>query len=224
MPYDSTSIIKNHDSALATNSVLRNTYFLLSLTLLFSAGTAYYAFISNARPLNFIVTLVGMFGLLFLTRALRNSVWGIVSTFAFTGFMGYILGPTLNLYIHTFSNGTQLVMTALGATGIIFFVLSGYALVTRKDFSYMGGFLTAAFLIAFFVGLGALIFNMPMLQLIVSGAFALLASALILFETSQIINGGETNYILATVSLYVALFNLFVSLLQLLGAFSGKRD
>jgi len=215
------SITSRSESALAVNRVLRNTYFLLSLTLLFSAATAAYATISNAPPIGIIGLLVGMFGLYFLTVWLRNSGWGILAIFAYTGFLGYTLGPVLNFYIHNFTNGTQIIMTSLGATGLIFMGLSAYVLTTRRDFSYLGGFITVAIIAAFLMGLGALIFNMPALQLIISGAFAVISSAFILYTTSQIIHDGERNYIMATISLYIAIFNLFVSLLRILSFFSG---
>lgn len=214
---------RSHASEIATNSVLRNTYMLLGLSLLFSAGAAVFSMTANIQ-MNFIIMIAGMFGLMFLTQALRNSVWGILSTFAFTGFMGLTLGPVLNSVIHGFSNGSQIVMTSLGATGFIFMALSAYVLTTRKDFSYLGGFLFAAVSIAFVTGIAAIIFNMPILHLFISGAFALLACGYILFTTSQIIQGGERNYIMATISLYVAIFNLFVSLLRILSAFAGNRD
>jgi len=220
----SVAVRSSAESILSTHSVLRNTYFLLSLTLLFSAGTAAYAMAINAQSPGIIIFLVGMIGLSFLVSALRNSAWGIAAAFAFTGFLGYMLGPILNMYIQTFTNGSQIIMTALGATGFIFLSLSAYVLTTRKDFSYMGGFLFAAIMVAFIAGIAGIFFHMPMLQIIVSGAFALLSSGFILFHTSQIIHGGETNYIMATVSIYVALFNIFTSLLQLLGAFSGNRN
>lgn len=215
---------KTSESALQTNAVLRNTYFLLSLTLLFSTAMAAVAMMTNAAPMNPIILIAGMFGLLFLTQALSNSAWGLLATFAFTGFMGYSLGPVLNMYLEMFTNGSQLIMTSLGGTAFIFLALSGYVLTTRKDFSYMGGFLFVAAMVAFLGGIASLFFNMPLLNLIVSGAFALIASGMILFETSQIIQGGETNYIRATVSLYVAIFNLFISLLRLLGALAGNRE
>jgi modulator of FtsH protease len=220
----STRVQSRENSLLATHSVLRNTYFLLSLTLLFSAGTAAYAMAINARSPGIIIFLVGMFGLSFLVSVLRNSAWGILAAFLFTGFFGYTLGPLLNMYLHAFSNGGQIIMTALGATGVVFLSLSAYVLTTRKDFSYLGGFLFAAIMVAFLASIAGFFFQAPLLQIVVSGAFALLASGLILFHTSQIIHGGETNYIMATVSIYVALFNLFVSLLQLLSAFGGNRN
>lgn len=218
------SLTKNRESILAINRVLRNTYFLLSLTLLFSAATAGYAIMTNAKPVGLILLLIGWFGLYFLTIALRNSGWGILAIFAFTGFAGYTLGPIINYYIHGFSNGSQIVMAALGTTGVIFFGLSAYVLVSKKDFSYLGGFIAVTAIAAFVLGLGSVIFNWPMVNLIISGVFAVISSAFILYTTSQIINGGETNYIMATISIYIAIFNLFVSLLRLLGAFSGNRN
>lgn len=207
----------------ATNSILRNTYLLLGATLVFSGLTAFWAMTKHVPPLNPIITLVGYFALMFITSALRNSPLGILSVFAFTGFMGYTLGPILDIYMHNYINGSQLIMTSLGATGIIFFVLSGYALITRKDFSYMGGFLMVAIIGAFLLGLASLFLHIPMLNLLVSAAFILICSGLILFQTSQIINGGETSYIMATISLYVSLLNIFMGLLNILGAFSGNN-
>ena len=217
------AVLDGRGQSVAVNSVIRNTYLLLSLTLLFSAVTAGVAMTTNAPPMNWILMLVGYFGLLMLTNALRNSAWGLVSVFALTGFLGYTLGPILNLYIQTFSNGTELVMMALGSTGVIFLGLSGYALTTRKDFSFLRGFLFSGILIAFLAGIGAMIFHLPALSLGVSAMFVLLMSAYILYQTSALVHGGETNYIMATVSLYVAIYNLFLSLLQLLAALAGDR-
>jgi modulator of FtsH protease len=146
---------------------------------------------------------------------------GLVFVFALTGFMGVTLGPVLNLYIKAFSNGHELIMMALGGTGIIFLGLSGYALTTRKDFSFMGGFLMVGVLVAFLASIGALVFTIPALSLAVSAMFILLMSGMILLQTSAMIHGGETNYIMATISLYVSIFNLFTSLLQILGIFGG---
>jgi len=219
---DNTSVVRQQESVLATNKVLRNTYLLLSMTLLFSAGCAGFAMLSNAQPLNIFVTLIGIYGLMFLTQKLSNSSWGLLSVFAFTGFLGYTLGPLLNGYIQTFSNGSELVMTALGGTGLIFFALSGYVLTTKKDFSYLGGFIFAAFIVTFIAVIANWFLHIPALQLIISAAFMLISSGLILFQTSMIINGGEKNYIMATITLFVALYNIFVSLLQILGAFSGR--
>jgi len=209
-------------STFATNKMLRNTYLLLSMTLLFSATTAGLSMYFNLPHPGMIITLVGYFGLLFLTSKLSNSVWGLLSVFALTGFMGITLGPILNMYLNTFTNGNELIMTALGGTGIIFLGLSVYALTSRKDFSFMGGFLMVGILVAFLAGIGAIVFSIPALSLAVSAMFILLMSAMILYQTSAMIHGGETNYILATVSLYVSIYNLFLSLLQILAAFNGE--
>jgi len=224
MPTTNYVTTRGKTSVLATNAIIRNTYILLSATLLFSAVIATVAMFANAPPLNPLFWIVGYFGLLFLVQGLRRSAWGLLAIFLFTGFLGYTLGPILNLYLHTYINGGQIVMTALGATGVIFLGLSGYALTTRKDFSYLGGFLFIAILVAFLGGIAAMVFHLPMLSLLVSAAFVLLSSGFILFITSQLIHGGETNYIMATVALYVAIFNLFISLLSLLGAFGGNRN
>lgn len=210
-------------SVISTNKVLRNTYALLSLTLLFSALMAAFAMVTQAPPLNWMIVLVGYFGLLFTTFALRNSGWGLVSVFALTGFMGFTLGPILSFYIGAFSNGAELVMMALGGTGVMFLGLSAYALTTQKDFSFLRGFLLAGILVAFVGAIIAIIFSIPALSLAMSAAFVVLMSALILYQTSEIINGGETNYIMATITLYVSIYNLFTSLLHLLAAFSGER-
>lgn len=208
-------------SFLSTNKVIRNTYLLLSMTLLFSAITAGAAMALNLPHPGLIITMVGYFGLLFLTTKFRNQGLGIAFVFALTGFMGYTLGPILSMYLRL-PNGAQTVMMAFGATAAIFLALSAYALTSRKDFSFMGGFLTAGILIGFLASLGAIFFEIPALSLAVSAMFVLLMSGLILYETSNIIHGGETNYVMATVTLFVAIFNLFISLLQLLGFVNSK--
>jgi len=206
---------------LETNKVLRNTYSLLSMTLIFSALCAGIAVKTNMPPLGMLITLVGYFGLLFLTTKFSNSAMGLVFVFALTGFMGLTLGPIISMYL-SIPNGDQIVMTAMGGTGIIFLGLSGYVLTTRKDFSFLGGFLMVGILVAFLAGIASMFLSMPGLSLAVSAMFVLLMSGLILYQTSAIINGGETNYILATVTLFVSIYNLFLSLLQLLGAFGGN--
>ena len=210
------------DPPLAANRVLRNTYWLLSLTLLFSAGVAAAAVALQLPHPGILITLVGYFGLLFLTVKLRDSGLGIISVFALTGFMGYTLGPIVSHYL-AMPNGHQVVMMAMGGTAAIFFGLSAYATTSRKDFSFMGGFLMAGIIAAFLAGLGAIFFSVPALSLTVSAAFVLLMSGLILYQTSQIIHGGERNYIMATVTLYVSIYNLFTSLLHLLGFASGDE-
>jgi modulator of FtsH protease len=213
---------QSQESTFATNKVIRNTYSLLSMTLMFSAVTAGASMALNLPHPGLILTLVGYFGLLFLTSKFRDTGLGLAFVFALTGFMGYTLGPILNAYMGM-ANGSQIVTTAMAGTGAIFLGLSGYALTSRKDFSFMGGFLVTGILVAFLAGLGAMIFDMPGLSLAVSAMFVLLMSGLILYETSNIIHGGETNYIMATVTLYVSIFNLFTSLLHLLGFMSGDE-
>ena len=207
--------------ALSTNRVLRNTYMLLSMTLFFSAiVTAVSVALKLPHP-GIVITLVGFFGLLYATSKLQDSAWGLLAVFALSGFMGYTLGPIVSKYL-AMPNGNQIVMMAMGGTATIFVGLSAYALTTRKDFSFMGGFLLAGIIVAFLAGLGAIFFQLPALSLTVSAAFVLLMGGLILFETSRIVHGGETNYISATVGLYVSIYNLFSSLLALIGF--GSND
>ena len=191
--------------------VLRNTYALLAMTLLFSAGVAVTTLTLQLPAPGLILTLVGYFGLLFAVFKLQNSAWALPAVFALTGFMGYTLGPLLT---HSL---------ALAATGATFLALSSYVLLTRRDFSFMGGFLFVGMVIALIAGIAAVFLQMPALGLAVSAMVALLSAGLILFETSRIVNGGETNYVMATVSLYVSVFNLFTSLLSLFG-FGGSND
>ena len=207
---------------LSSNAVIRNTYLLLSMTLLFSALTAGVSLALKLPHPGLLLTLAGYFGLLFATARFRNSSLGLVFVFALTGFMGYTLGPILNAYI-ALANGGQLVMTAMGATGTIFLGMSGYALVSRRDFSFMGSFLMVGILVGFLAAIGAILFEIPALSLAVSAVFVLLMSGLILYETSNIVHGGETNYIMATVTLFVAIFNLFTSQLHLLGFMGGQE-
>ncbi|MGP1676790.1 MAG: Bax inhibitor-1/YccA family protein [Burkholderiales bacterium] len=209
-------------AGLAANKVIRNTYLLLSMTLAFSALAAAASMALKLPHPGLILTLVGYFGLLFLTTKFRDSALGLAFVFALTGFMGYTLGPILNAYL-ALPNGAQVVMTAMGGTAAIFVGLSAYALASRKDFSFIGGFLMVGILVGFLAGLAAVFFELPGLSLAVSATFVLLMSGLILYQTSSIIHGGEANYIMATVTLYVSIFNLFTSLLHLLG-FAGGED
>ena len=207
---------------LATNKVLRNTYALLAMTLLFSAMTASVSMALNLPHPGIVLTLAGYFGLLFATAKFRNSSLGLVFVFALTGFLGYTLGPVLSSYL-SLPNGSQVVTNAFLVTGVLFLGLSGYALTSKKDFSFMGAFLMVGIIVGFLAGLAALFFEMPGLSLAVSAMFVLLMAGLILYETSNIIHGGETNYIMATVTLYVAIFNLFTSLLHLLGFMNSQE-
>ena len=213
---DVKTVARPSGQAIEINRVLRNTYLLLGMTLAFSAGVAYIAMISGAPYLGFFPTLLGFFGLSFLVHRLANSAWGLLAVFLFTGFLGYTLGPLLALYLKM-PHGPALVGQALALTAGAFVGLSGYALVTRRDFNFLSGFLvTGAFVL-----LGAMVLayvaDISGLALAVSAGFVLFACALILFETSSVIHGGETNYIRATVGLYVSIYNLFTSLLYLLG-------
>ena len=217
--YPSTVASTSRESALTTNKVLRNTYLLLGATLAFSAAMAG---VSMALDLPYfgLFTLIGYFALLFAVHKTRNSGWGIVWTFALTGLLGLTLGPILDFYIKAVPNGSQLVMTSLGVTAAVFLGLSAYAVKSRRDFSFMGGFLAVGAIGAFALGLIAYFFELSTLSLVASGIFVIVSSGYILWQTSEIIRGGETNYIVATVTLYVSIYNLFLSLLHLLGAAS----
>ena len=202
--------------AIGASRVLRNTYALLSMTLLFSAAVAAGSVALQLPAPGILLTLAGYFGLLFAVYRFRNSGWALPAVFALTGFMGYTLGPLIAKSL-ALPGGAQIVTMALAATGITFLALSAFALTTRRDFSFMGGFLLVGMVIALCAGLGAMFLQVPALALAVSAAVALLSAGLILFETSRIVHGGETNYVMATVGLYVSIFNLFTSLLSLMG-------
>lgn len=215
-------IARGEPRRIELNRVLKNTYMLLAATLLFSALMAGVSTAVGIYPTGMsglILTLGGMFGLLFLTTKFRNSPLGLLCVFAFTGFMGFTLGPLLSAYLA--AGAGQTVMTALGGTGIIFLALSGYVLVTKKDFSFIGGMLFIGIITAFLLGIAAAVFGLATLSLAVSAMFVLLMSGLILWQTSDIIHGGETNYIMATITLYMSIYNLFLSLLHLLSVFGG---
>lgn len=214
--------VRTAESALATNRVLRNTYMLLSMTLLFSAAMAGLAMAMRVPyGVSLVTSLIAIVMLWFVVPRVANSSYGILAVFTVTGLLGFGLGPILSHYLST-PNGPQLVMTAMGITGVTFVGLSAYALTSRRDFSFLGSFLMAGVLIAFvaaLVSVGASLFGYPMpgLALAVSAMFAVLMVGMILWQTGEIVNGGETNYILATVGLYVSIYNLFTSLLHLLG-------
>ncbi|TYK66853.1 Bax inhibitor-1/YccA family protein [Colwellia echini] len=207
-------------SAIEINKVLRNTYMLLSMTLAFSAVTAGISMAMNLpHGAALIMTLVA-FGLMFVVNKKADSASGVYWIFAFTGLMGASLGPLLNVYA-AMPNGGALIMQALGGTALIFFALSGYALTSKKDFSFMGGFLMVGLIVVLVAGLANIFFQIPALSLALSAAIIMIMSGLILYDTSRIINGGERNYIRATISLYLNIYNIFVSLLQLLGVFNN---
>lgn len=203
------------------NKVLRNTYALLAMTLLFSAVTAGAAVAMGIEQINILIFFVGAYGLMFLVHKTANSAAGLLATFAFTGFMGFTLGPILSAYL-TLPNGAELIMTALAMTGLTFFGLSAVALVTKKDFGFLSNFLMAGAIVLILAMVAGLIFQIQALSLMVSAGFVLFSSAAILYQTSEMVHrAGETNYILATITLYVSIYNLFVSLLSLLGIMSS---
>ncbi len=201
---------------LQSNAVLRNTYGLLALTLAFSGVVAYFSQQMNMPHPGLMLTLVGFYGLFFLTMKLRNSAWGLLTTFALTGFMGYTLGPILNMYM-SMPNGASVISSAFAMTAFVFTGLSAYVLITRKDMSFLNGFITVGFFVLLAAVIASFIFDISGLQLAISAGFVLFSSAMILFQTSAIIEGGERNYIMATISLYVSIYNLFLSLLSILG-------
>jgi modulator of FtsH protease len=222
-PFQS-SAVSRAGSTLQVNAVVRNTYILLSLTLFFSAITAWISIVTNASPTAGMIASLLSFGLLFVTQALRNSGFGIIAIFGFTGLLGYGLGPMLNTILHGFSNGSQLIMSSLGLTGAIFLSLSAYVMTTQKDFSFMAGFLFVALILACLASLVGIFFPIPMFQLILSSFMVLLFSGFILYDTSRIIHDGERNYIMATMSLYLNIYNLFINLLMIITSLAGRRD
>ena len=207
----------------STNKVLKNTYMLLGMTLAFSALTAGIATVMKLPPMMGLVLMLVGFGLLFVVNRMADTAKGLPAIFAFTGVMGAALGPTLSFYL-AMPGGPSLVMQALGGTAVVFFALSAYALTTRKDFSYMGGFLMTGLIVALVAGVANIFLGIPALSLTISAGIVLIMSGLILFDTSRIINGGETNYIRATVSLYLNIYNLFVNILHLLAVLTGGDD
>ena len=207
------------ESLLSTHKVLRNTYFLLGLTMAFSAVVAYISMSLNLPYPNLIMLLVGFYGLLFVTNRLANSAWGILAAFAFTGFMGYTIGPILNMYV---ARGMEdLIMLAFAGTAIVFFACSAYVLTTKRDMSFLSTAIFSLFIVLLLGIVASFFFQIPALAVGISALFVIFSTMTILYETSNIIHGGETNYIRATVSIYVSIYNLFISLLRLLSIFSS---
>ena len=207
------------ESLLSTHKVLRNTYFLLGLTMAFSAVVAYISMSLNLPYPNLIVLRGGFYGLLFVTNRLANSAWGILAAFAFTGFMGYTIGPILNIYV---ARGMEdLIMLAFAGTAIVFFACSAYVLTTKKDMSFLSTAIFSLFIVLLLGIVASFFFQIPALAVGISALFVVFSTMTILYETSNIIHGGETNYIRATVSIYVSIYNLFISLLRLLSIFSS---
>jgi modulator of FtsH protease len=215
--------------ALVQHKVLRNTYMMLGLTMIPTvigaiAGTATnFSFLAQSPIMGPLLMLAAMFGLMFAVGAARNSIWGVVLLLAFTFVMGWWLGPMLQ-YALQFRNGGQLVGVAAGGTGLIFFTLAGIATVTRKDFSFMGKFLMVGLILLIIASIANLFFQVPVASMTISALVILLFSGYILYDISQIIHGGETNYVMATLKIYLDIYNIFVHLLNLLLIFSGRRD
>ncbi|MFT5529654.1 MAG: modulator of FtsH protease [Alteromonadaceae bacterium] len=210
----------SQSSAIEINKVLKNTYMLLSMTLVFSTVTAVISMAMNLSHMVALVMMLGAFGVMFVVNKKAEQSSGVFWLFAFTGLMGASLGPMLNYYA---AIDPSLIMQALGGTALIFFALSGYALTSKKDFSFMGGFLMVGLLVVIIAGIANLFFQVPAVSLALSAAIIMIMSGLILFDTGRIINGGERNYIRATLSLYLSVYNIFTSLLHLLGVF-GSDD
>lgn len=217
------NVIPKRESLLSSHSVLRNTYLLLSLTLLFSAGCAWYAVVNQASYGSSMILFFVSFGLLFLTSALRNSAWGILSVFAFTGCMGYSMGPMLNHFIRGYANGEALILTALAGTGVTFFLSSAYIIVTKKDLSYMGKALMIGLVVCLIASLANIFLKMPAMQLAISTILTFISAMLMMYDTSRIVNNGETNYIMATIALYIDIQMMFQNLLMLLGVFNNRN-
>ena len=205
-------------SAIEINNVLKNTYMLLSMTLVFSTVTAVISMAMGLSHMMALGMMLGAFGVMFIVNKKAEQSSGIFWIFAFTGLMGASLGPMLNYYA---AIDPSLIMQALGGTALIFFALSGYALTSKKDFSFMGGFLMVGLIVVIVAGIANIFLQIPALSLAGSAAIIMIMSGLILFDTSRIINGGERNYIRATLSLYLNVYNIFTSLLHLLGVFGG---
>jgi len=216
-----TAISRSSTASMAASKVVRNTYMLLSMTLLFSALMAGVSMMLNVPPVMNLVAFGGSIVLLwFVLPRTANSTAGIFVVFGLTGLLGFGLGPILNMYL-SLQNGGQIIGTALGGTGAIFLALSAYSLTTRKDFSFLGGFLFTGMIVVLIAALANIFLEIPAMSLAISGAVIMIMSGFILYDTSRMVNGGETNYVLATVGLYLSIYNIFVSLLQILGAFSN---
>lgn len=217
------NLSRSQEAALSTNKVVRNTYMLLSMTLFFSAICAVTTMVMQVGQGTGFMLLIGGFIMTFVVRATANSSKGLLAVFVFAGLMGAAIGPTISMYIAAYGNGSAIVAQALGGTALIFLSLSGYALTTGKNFNFLGGFIFTGMMVLLVAIIANIFLQIPAFSLAISAAVILLMSGFILFDTSRIINGGERNYILATISLYLSIFNIFVHLLHLLGALTGRE-
>jgi modulator of FtsH protease len=222
MQFNDTTLIRSREAVFSSSSVLRNTYLLLSLTLIFSSAMAAFAVTTQAGFGSSMIAFLLSFVLLFATSALRNSGWGIVGVFAFTGCMGYSMGPMLNHFIRGYSNGGQLILTAMGGTGITFLLSSAYVIVTKKELSGMGKMLMIGLVMCIIASLANIFLQMPAMQLAISTLLVFISTLLMMYDTSRIIHSGETNYLMATIALYLDIQMLFQNLLMLLGAFNNR--
>ncbi|MDD9807224.1 MAG: Bax inhibitor-1/YccA family protein [Gammaproteobacteria bacterium] len=216
------TISRTQTLVLATNRVIRNTYLLLTLTLLTSAAAAGVAMAVGAQPINWFIMIAVFIGMPFVIYRFRDSVWSLPLTFLFTGFMGYVLGPILTLYLGL-PNGPQIVLSAFATTAVMFTGLSAYALATQRDFSFMRGFLFVGLIVVLLAIVASLFLAIPALSLTISAAAVILMSGLILYDTSRMLHGGETNYVVMTVSLYANIYVLFTHLLNLFTAMAGHE-
>lgn len=217
------NIGRSQEAALSVNKVVRNTYMLLSMTLFFSAICAVVTMAMQVSQGVGFMLLLGGFGMSFVVRATAKSSKGLVAVFVFAGLMGAALGPTINMYLMAYANGSAIVAQALGGTALIFLSLSGYALTSGKNFNFLGGFIFTGMMVVIVAMIANIFLNIPALSLAISSAVILLMSGFILFDTSRIVNGGERNYIMATISLYLSIFNIFIHLLHLLGSLTGRN-
>lgn len=217
------NIGRSQESALSVNKVVRNTYTLLSMTLFVSAICAVATMVMQVGQGVGFMLLIGGFIMSFVVRANANSSKGLLAVFVFAALMGAAIGPTINMYLLAYGNGGAIVAQALGGTAVIFLSLSGYALTTRKNFNFLAGFLFTGMMVALVAIIANIFLQIPAFSLAISSAVILLMSGFILFDTSRIVNGGERNYIMATISLYLSIFNIFIHLLHLLGSLTGRN-
>jgi len=222
MNYNVNNLLKTRENiSFDVNNVLKNTYILLSLTFLFSALISFLSIKFNLRNVNIFIVLITYIGLLYLIHVYKNSFLGIFFVFAFTGFIGYTSGPILNKYL-SLSNGKELIVLSLMSSGVIFFTLSLYALITKKNFDFLGGFLFIGIVITIIMSCVNLFLHIPLLHLVSSGFIVIIFSGMILYDTSRIVHGGENNYILATISIYLNIYNIFLALLEIFNALTSR--
>ena len=217
------NIGRSQDSALSVNKVVRNTYMLLSMTLFFSAICALATMALQVGQGVGFMLLIGGFVMTFVVRATAKSSKGLIAVFVFAGLMGGALGPIISMYLLAYANGSAIVAQALGGTALIFLSLSGYALTSGKNFNFLGGFIFTGMMVVIVAMIANIFLQIPAFSLAISSAVILLMSGFILFDTSRIVNGGERNYIMATISLYLSIFNIFIHLLNLLGSLTGRN-